>query len=396
MRLVGPPLLEAFPNRILNIHPSLLPAFPGLDAQRQALEHGVRVSRRDRASGDRRARRRTDRRCRRRCRCSTTTPSRRCRRGSWSRSIGSIRRRFGVVLGLADGRRCEGGASSYQSSDDAFNLVSLESSAKPSCSGRNLIQMLHLATESRSLSVGERQDRDFRRAVDAHRHVDRADAAADEDRRACRGADARDHRKLLRGDGADAPAARPGRRACGPTAPAELSAPPPPLSRRGSCASRIDGAAWRRARAARCRPARFVQKRMPARSTVSSRIVSACARPSAPRRRARRAPPACRGRRRGCRGWRRRRAAPTAAPAPRPPALTYSPIAPGDVVAAEHDQIRAFAPSTPRPRCADVLVPRPSGCDGRRSSGRCAVRRAPAAGRRPATSARVTSSAWRS
>jgi phosphoribosylglycinamide formyltransferase-1 len=44
MRRVGAPLLEAFPNRILNIHPSLLPAFPGLDAQRQALEHGVRVS----------------------------------------------------------------------------------------------------------------------------------------------------------------------------------------------------------------------------------------------------------------------------------------------------------------------------------------------------------------
>ena len=41
MRLVGAPLLEAFPNRILNIHPSLLPAFPGLDAQRQALEYGV-------------------------------------------------------------------------------------------------------------------------------------------------------------------------------------------------------------------------------------------------------------------------------------------------------------------------------------------------------------------
>ncbi len=44
MRLVGQPLLDAFPNRILNIHPSLLPSFPGLDAQRQALEHGVRVT----------------------------------------------------------------------------------------------------------------------------------------------------------------------------------------------------------------------------------------------------------------------------------------------------------------------------------------------------------------
>ena len=44
MRRVGPPLLDAFPDRILNIHPSLLPAFPGLDAQRQALVHGVRIS----------------------------------------------------------------------------------------------------------------------------------------------------------------------------------------------------------------------------------------------------------------------------------------------------------------------------------------------------------------
>ncbi len=44
MRLVGTPLLDAFPNRMLNIHPSLLPAFPGLDAQRQALEHGVRIA----------------------------------------------------------------------------------------------------------------------------------------------------------------------------------------------------------------------------------------------------------------------------------------------------------------------------------------------------------------
>jgi len=44
MRLVGAPLIDAFPNQILNIHPSLLPAFPGLDAQKQAIEHGVKVS----------------------------------------------------------------------------------------------------------------------------------------------------------------------------------------------------------------------------------------------------------------------------------------------------------------------------------------------------------------
>ena len=44
MRLIGTPLLEAFPNAILNIHPSLLPAFPGVDAPRQALEHGVTVT----------------------------------------------------------------------------------------------------------------------------------------------------------------------------------------------------------------------------------------------------------------------------------------------------------------------------------------------------------------
>ena len=44
MRLIGVPLLEAFPEAILNIHPSLLPAFPGVDAQRQALEHGVTIT----------------------------------------------------------------------------------------------------------------------------------------------------------------------------------------------------------------------------------------------------------------------------------------------------------------------------------------------------------------
>lgn len=44
MRLVSKEFLTAFEERILNVHPSLLPAFPGLDAQRQALEHGVQVT----------------------------------------------------------------------------------------------------------------------------------------------------------------------------------------------------------------------------------------------------------------------------------------------------------------------------------------------------------------
>jgi phosphoribosylglycinamide formyltransferase-1 len=44
MRLLGPAFCEAFPLQVLNVHPSLLPAFPGVDAQRQALEHGVKVS----------------------------------------------------------------------------------------------------------------------------------------------------------------------------------------------------------------------------------------------------------------------------------------------------------------------------------------------------------------
>jgi phosphoribosylglycinamide formyltransferase 1 len=44
MRLLSPQFVAAFRGRILNIHPSLLPAFPGLEAQRQALEHGAKVS----------------------------------------------------------------------------------------------------------------------------------------------------------------------------------------------------------------------------------------------------------------------------------------------------------------------------------------------------------------
>ena len=44
MRILSPLFVRSFPNRILNIHPSLLPAFPGLRPQRQALEYGVRFS----------------------------------------------------------------------------------------------------------------------------------------------------------------------------------------------------------------------------------------------------------------------------------------------------------------------------------------------------------------
>jgi phosphoribosylglycinamide formyltransferase 1 len=44
MRLLSPGFLEAFPNRILNIHPSLLPAFPGLEAQEQAFEYGAKIA----------------------------------------------------------------------------------------------------------------------------------------------------------------------------------------------------------------------------------------------------------------------------------------------------------------------------------------------------------------
>jgi phosphoribosylglycinamide formyltransferase 1 len=44
MRLLSASFVRAFPERILNIHPSLLPAFPGLDAQKQALEHGVKIT----------------------------------------------------------------------------------------------------------------------------------------------------------------------------------------------------------------------------------------------------------------------------------------------------------------------------------------------------------------
>jgi len=44
MRVLSPYFIREFPNRILNVHPALLPSFPGVDAQRQALEHGVKFT----------------------------------------------------------------------------------------------------------------------------------------------------------------------------------------------------------------------------------------------------------------------------------------------------------------------------------------------------------------
>lgn len=44
MRLISTPFVEAFPDRILNVHPSLLPSFPGLEAQTQALDYGAKIS----------------------------------------------------------------------------------------------------------------------------------------------------------------------------------------------------------------------------------------------------------------------------------------------------------------------------------------------------------------
>ncbi|NLN16694.1 MAG: phosphoribosylglycinamide formyltransferase [Firmicutes bacterium] len=44
MRLLSPAIIQSFPGRIMNIHPSLLPSFPGVQAQRQALEYGVKVT----------------------------------------------------------------------------------------------------------------------------------------------------------------------------------------------------------------------------------------------------------------------------------------------------------------------------------------------------------------
>ena len=92
MRLIGSRLLGAFPDAILNVHPSLLPSFPGVNAQAQALAHGVRVSGAtvhlvtgELDGGPIVAQAAT-------LSSRQTTRPRRWRRGSWSKNIASIRK----------------------------------------------------------------------------------------------------------------------------------------------------------------------------------------------------------------------------------------------------------------------------------------------------------------
>ena len=92
MRLLGVTFVGAFPDRILNIHPALLPSFPGLHAQRQAVEHGVKISgvtvhfvttTSTPAPSC----------CRRPCPCSTRIPKTRLPRGYSKRNTASTLRR---------------------------------------------------------------------------------------------------------------------------------------------------------------------------------------------------------------------------------------------------------------------------------------------------------------
>ena len=337
-------------------HPSVAAA--GVSRPRRAAA-GARArrarQRRDRASRDRRARRRPDRRCRRRCRCcdddTVETLAARILVEEHRLYPEAIRARARRALARSTGRRFV----------------------------RRLIQHAGPGLGRRARRVVQRQDRDFRRAVDPDRHVDRADAAADEDRR----------RRLCR----PKPATTGNFRAATAPTPGSTTWPPcvcpdstsgifsaaASVRRRGSCASRITGARGAAddgaMSAARLGPEpdtgeleRLVADRQ-ARPRVLQHLDAA-----APQRRrhvvivvvvAEDAEDAVRRRER--------------ARALRPTAPTNAPVAPGDVVAAEHDQIRALASSAGVDRRRDIVVRRPSGCGGRRSSARCAGRRAPAA-----------------
>ena len=94
MRLLTAEFCRAFPLRALNIHPSLLPAFPGLDAQKQALEHGAKISGCTVHFVDS-SWMRVPLFCRPPCRCWMRTPSRRWPREFWSKSTASTVQRSG-------------------------------------------------------------------------------------------------------------------------------------------------------------------------------------------------------------------------------------------------------------------------------------------------------------
>jgi hypothetical protein len=133
MRKFSAVMIEAFPNAVLNIHPSLLPSFPGLHPQQQALDHGVKTSgvTVHFVTADLDAGRSSFNAP---CPFVTTIPKRHSRRGSSSRSITRIPRRLrSCSMAVADRR-----------------------------ASRGQVDRLPLQCDKR----------DFWRTVDSHRHVD--------------------------------------------------------------------------------------------------------------------------------------------------------------------------------------------------------------------------------
>ena len=234
MRLVGAPLIDAFPNRILNIHPSLLPSFPGLDAQKQAIEHGVKVS------------------------------------GVTVHLVTAeldggpivVQRAVPVIPGdTADSLAARILEEEHRAYPEAVQMI-LDGGWR--VDGRRFVRL----DFRRPL---QRDDRDFRRAVDPDRHVDRSDPTADEHRRVVVASRVPTALESCVAPARRRPAARPDRRACVLTA--RRARPARPLRRAvvGSCASRIT--------VSRARPttraisdAFRVQNLIPASSSPSPRI----------------------------------------------------------------------------------------------------------------------------
>ena len=177
MRLLGPEFVDAFPNAVLNVHPSLLPAFPGVDAQRQALEHGVKVAG---------------------CTVHVVTAE---------LDAGPIIAQSAVPVLPADT------VETLSARILVRGAPPLSRGDRPGAGGRLAgrgapvpVARCRPAADGRHAALGgasQRQHRHFGRAVDADRHVDRADAAADEHRRVLFAADPGQHRKLSARQGAD-------------------------------------------------------------------------------------------------------------------------------------------------------------------------------------------------